>query len=68
MGDVEALPLGGAESSVKYHPCFVGILTLKVNPFTGHWQAGSLTGAVASQTVTEAPKDRLSTDGTVCGV
>ena len=30
---------------------------------TGQCQSGSLTGAVASQRVTEAPKDTLSMDG-----
>ena len=30
---------------------------------TGQCQVGSLTGAVASQRVTEAPKDTLSMDG-----
>ena len=35
---------------------------------TGQCQVGSLTGAVASQRVTEAPKDTLRTgDGTVSG-
>ena len=33
------------------------------NPVLGTWQAGSLTGAVASQKVTEAPKGSLSLDG-----
>ena len=32
-------------------------------PVSGPWQAGSLTGAVASQKVTEAPKGSLSLDG-----
>ena len=32
-------------------------------PVSGPWQAGSLTGAVASQNVTEAPKGSLSLDG-----
>ena len=33
------------------------------HPVSGPWQAGSLTGAVASQKVTEAPKGSLSLDG-----
>jgi len=33
------------------------------DPVSGPWQAGSLTGAVASQKVTEAPKGSLSLDG-----
>ena len=34
-----------------------------MNLVEGHCQVGSLTGAVASQKVTEALKGRLSTDG-----
>ena len=34
-----------------------------MNLVTGHCQAGSLTGAVASKKVTEALKGSLSTDG-----
>ena len=34
-----------------------------MNPHLGHCLAGSLTGAVASQNVTEAPKGSLSTVG-----
>ena len=33
------------------------------DPVSGPWQAGSLTGAVASQNVTEAPKGSLSLGG-----
>ena len=36
---------------------------MAVNPVRGHCQVGSLTGAVASQKVTEALKGKLSTDG-----
>ena len=57
------MALARAEPTVKYHPCVVGILTLAVNPARGQWQAGSLTGAVASQNVTEASQGRLNTDG-----
>ena len=46
------LPLG-------YHPCVIGFLTDHRNPVTGHCQAGSLTGAVASERVSEAPKGSL---------
>ena len=42
-----------------YHPSVAGILTVRRNPGTGHCQVGSLTGAVASQNVTEAPKGSL---------
>ena len=34
-----------------------------MNPVAGQCQVGSLTGAVASQNVTEAPKGSLSADG-----
>ena len=33
------------------------------DPVSGPWQAGSLTGAVASQKVTEAPKGSLRLNG-----
>jgi hypothetical protein len=46
-----------------YHPCGAGILTLTRKPGEGHSQVGSLTGAVASQRVTEAPKGYLSAVG-----
>ena len=36
---------------------------MAVNPVRGHCQVGSLTGAVASEKVTEALKGWLSTDG-----
>ena len=51
------------ESSLGYHPCSVGVLTVYRKPVPGQWQAGSLTGAVASKRVTEAPKGSLSADG-----
>ena len=42
-----------------YHSSDVGTLTLCRNPGSGQYQVGSLTGAVASQSVTEAPKGSL---------
>ena len=48
---------------MKYHPCCVLVLTATRDPGAGQWQAGSLTGAVASQRVTEAPKGSLSLVG-----
>ena len=51
------------ESSLGYHPFNIEILTLHRNPVEGHCQVGSLTGAVASEKVTEAFKGWLSTDG-----
>ena len=54
MGAFEAGPLGSVEATVKYHPYNTGVLTEIRHPDPGHYQAGSLTGAVASQSVTEA--------------
>jgi hypothetical protein len=51
------------EPSLRYLPRCVGILTLRRYPGGEQCQAGSLTGAVASQKVTEAPKGSLSTVG-----
>ncbi len=42
-----------------YHPSNIEALTAARYPGPGHCQAGSLTGAVASQKVTEAPKGLL---------
>jgi uncharacterized Ntn-hydrolase superfamily protein len=39
---------------LKYHPDLLGILTYSRYPGEGHCLVGSLTGAVASQNVTEA--------------
>jgi len=47
---------------VKYRPCSFGNLTLFRNPEEGHCLVGSLTGVVASQTVTEAFKGSLRTN------
>ena len=51
------------EPLLGYYPCCIGFLTGRRKPSTGQCQSGSLTGAVASQRVTEAPKDTLSLDG-----
>ena len=59
MGDLEAGTSVPVESSLGYHPSIAGVLTVCRNPGTGHCQVGSLTGAVASQRVTEAPKGSL---------
>ena len=40
--------------NVKYHPCEHGCLTADRYPVPGQCMLGSLTGAVASQMVTEA--------------
>ena len=42
-----------------YHSFITGILTVSRKPAIGQCQVGSLTGAVASQNVTEAPKGSL---------
>ncbi len=59
MGDFETGPLGSVELSLKYHPDYSDVLTLVRNPDWGQCQAGSLTGAVASQIVTEAREGSL---------
>ena len=46
-----------------YYPCVTGVLTRGHDLVREQCQVGSLTGAVASQRVTEAPKDTLSMDG-----
>ena len=57
------MPPGVVESMLGYHSLCIGILTGGRNPVTGQCQADSLTGAVASERVTEAFKGYLSTDG-----
>ena len=42
-----------------YHPCSIGFLTSHRDPVMGQCQAGSLTGAVASERVSEALKGSL---------
>ncbi len=42
-----------------YHPCSIGFLTSHRDPVVGQCQAGSLTGAVASERVSEALKGLL---------
>ena len=51
------------EPTLGYHSDSIGTLTGCRNPATGQWQSGSLTGAVASEKVTEASKGYLSTVG-----
>ena len=63
MGDCESWALACEESTLGYHPECTGILTAHRDPVAGHCQVGSLTGAVASQTVTEARKGSLSAVG-----
>ena len=56
-------PLGHMEPTLKYHPYLTGALTCPCQPGRGHCLVGSLTGAVASQRVTEASKGSLRLDG-----
>ena len=51
------------ESTLKYRSGRSGCLTSARDPGQGQCLAGSLTGAVASQKVTEAPKGTLSLVG-----
>ena len=63
MGDFEAGTPVLVESTLKYHSDCNGFLTSVRNPDQGQCLVGSLTGAVASQNVTEAPKGSLSLVG-----
>ena len=53
MGDFEARTLVLVESTLKYHPDVVEVLTQARYPGRGQCVVGSLTGAVSSQRVTE---------------
>ena len=59
MGDLETEASASAESPLGYHPSNAGFLTIIGDPVIGQYQVGSLTGAVASERVTEAPKGLL---------
>ncbi len=63
MGDVEAGTPVSVESPLKYHSGRIGCLTSVRDPDQEQCQVGRLTGAVASQNVTEAPKGSLSLVG-----
>ena len=63
MGVWEAGASASVETTLKYHPSDIGALTLARYPGREQRQVGSLTGAVASQSVTEAPKGSLSLVG-----
>ena len=54
MGGYETGAPALVEPTLKYHPCCRCRLTAARYPGSGHGVAGSLTGAVASQSVTEA--------------
>ena len=59
MGDKETCTPVYEESTLGYHSCVTGVLTWYREQVRGECQVGSLTGAVASQRVTEAPKGTL---------
>ena len=56
---MEAGAPASVESTLKYHPDVSGYLTYTPYRGEGHCLVGSLTGAVASQNVTEARKGPL---------
>ena len=51
------------EPLLGYHPCDIGFLTCGHDLAGGQCQVGSLTGAVASERVSEALKGLLRMDG-----
>ncbi len=57
------MALAAVEPKVRYHPGYSWLLTRDRYPVREQCQVGSLTGAVASQKVTEASKGSLSTVG-----
>ena len=59
MGGFEAGALASVEPTLKYHPYCSWLLTYGRDPAEGHCMVGSLTGAVASQKVTEAREGSL---------
>ncbi len=63
MGDCEAATPVVVESTLKYHSVEFGYLTSDRDPVQEQCLVGSLTGAVASQNVTEAPKGSLNLVG-----
>ena len=63
MGGEEAGTPVSAEPSLGYHPPSIGFLTCGREPAGGHCLAGSLTGAVASERVSEALEGSLRMAG-----
>ena len=51
------------EPTLGYHPCSAGFLTSGRDPAVGQCQVGSLTGAVASERVSEALEGSLRMAG-----
>ena len=62
MGDYEIRTPVLKESPLGYHPSFTWNLTSCHELVIGQCQVGSLTGAVASERVSEALKGSLSAD------
>ena len=60
---MEAFSSGDVESTLGYHSEWIRFLTCARDPGGGQCQMVSLTGAVASERVTEALKGWLSADG-----
>ena len=63
MGGFDPGLLGSGEPTVKYHPVESGNLTFTRDPGGEQCLVGSLTGAVASQKVTEAREGGLKLVG-----
>ena len=63
MGDFETGTPVLVESSLKYHPGNVEVLTLVLKRDRGQCVVGSLTGAVSSQRVTEEHEGTLRAVG-----
>ena len=63
MGDLEAGTSASVESLLGYHPYDAGFLTKDHYLVRGQCLPGSLTGAVASERVSEALKGSFRMDG-----
>ena len=63
MGDKEVVTSVAMESLLGYHPYSTGFLTFGRDPVRGQCLVGSLTGAVASESVSEALKGSLKMVG-----
>ena len=63
MGGKEARTSVFAEPPLGYHPSIVRFLTCGRKPVRGQCLAGSLTGAVASERVSEALEGHFRMDG-----
>ena len=63
MGGKEPGAQARGEPPLGYHPCSAGLLTGRRDPAAGQRQAGSLTGAVASERVSEALEGSLGMVG-----